>query len=242
MSGQSLVVPGRRAVRFAFQHDPNRVREILAAGQAFHDLQRENLPCPVRECSRDELDRIVDSDVAHGGVVARVLAPEPPNGLEELARLTTNSKGPVIALDGVTDPRNLGAIMRTALWFDAPAILTIKRNTAPLTPAGVKASAGAACVLPIMRVTNLSRALDALKDQGLWVYAADASATALSLSQAPKNTPAVLILGDEGYGVRPNVLKRADVSLRIEGKARPGFDSLNVAVSAGILMAWFHAE
>ncbi len=242
MSGDYLIVPGRRAVAFALQHNASRVRDIAASGRTFEDLQRENLPCPLREVEREELDGLVDSDVSHGGVMARVLAPVPPQNLHTLAQEAHQSKGPVVVLDGVTDARNLGAIMRTALWFGAPAIITIKRNTAPLTPAGIKASAGAACVLPIFRVPNLARALDSFKDEGLWIYAADASEEAEPLSRAPKNTPAVLILGDEGQGIRPNVLKRADVRLQIEGESRPGFDSLNVGVSAGVLMAWFYGN
>jgi len=242
VSGDSLIVPGRRAVSFALQHNPSRVREILASGRAYDELTKENLSCSLKEVDRDELDRVVDSDVSHGGVVARVLPPVPTQSLEDLARQAHDAKGPVVVLDGVTDARNLGAIMRTALWFGAPALVTVKRNTAPLTPAGIKASAGAACVLPILRVTNLARALDAFKDQDLWIYAADASETAEPMCRAPKNTPAVLVLGDEGQGVRPNVLKRADVCLQIEGESRPGFDSLNVGVSAGVLMAWFYGN
>jgi|ETNmetMinimDraft_14_1059893.scaffolds.fasta_scaffold14179_2 23S rRNA (guanosine2251-2'-O)-methyltransferase len=240
MSGDHLIVPGRRAVRFALEHNPGRVREILASGRTFQELKDEPLPCSVREVEREELDRIVDSDVAHGGVVAYVLPPVPPANLEALAQQAHSSKGPIVILDGVTDARNLGAIMRTALWFGSPGLITIKRNTAPLTPAGVKASAGAACALPIFRVPNLARALDSLKDLGVWVYAADASESAQDLSRAPKNLPAALILGDEGQGVRPNVLKRADVSLLIKGESKPGFDSLNVGVSAGVLLSWFY--
>ena len=234
-----LLVPGPRAVAVALASAADRVREL----QVEKDVGRLDLHVPagirVRHVDRGQLDRGVDRGVRHGGVVAIVGPPACPT-LDELASPGANleAAAPIIALDGVTDSRNLGAILRVAAFFGARAVLTPARKSAPLTSACCAASAGTACVVPVLRVKNLARALDRLREAGRWIYAADAGPESAPHTGAPRNLPAVLVLGDEGCGIRTNVLRRADVCIRIDGDPPEGLDSLNVSVASGVLASW----
>jgi 23S rRNA (guanosine2251-2'-O)-methyltransferase len=234
-----LLVPGPRAVAVALASATDRVIEL----QVEKDPGRMDLHVPsgipLRRVDRAQLDRVLDRGVRHGGVVARVRPPACPS-LDELAPKTGGdaTEAPLLVLDGVTDSRNLGAILRVAAFFGARAVITPARRSAPLTSACCAASAGTACVVPVLRVKNLARALDRLREGGRWIYAADASPGSMPHTTAPRNLPAALVLGDEGSGVRTNVLRRADVRIKINGNPPEGLDSLNVAVASGVLASW----
>ncbi len=140
----------------------------------------------------------------------------------------------VLALDGVTDPHNLGAIVRSSAALGASLIIVPRDNAAPLNDAAVRASAGAVAHVPVMRVVNLARALRQLREQGLWALAAIPDA-GTSLWDADLTLPTVLALGAEGRGLRPGVVKACEVTVRLP-LAGP-VASLNVSVFAGIALA-----
>ncbi len=138
--------------------------------------------------------------------------------------------GVVFALDQVTDPHNLGAILRTANRFGVVAVLSPKRGSASETDIVRRSSAGTSEHQPHGHVVNLARSLRVLREYGYWIYAAEASGGAVWTS--PVSFPVVLVFGSEGSGIRPNVRSVCDASLAIPGG---GFsDSLNVSVAAGI--------
>ncbi len=140
----------------------------------------------------------------------------------------------VIALDGITDPHNLGAIMRSAAAFGASAVLTTSRRSAPLNDAAVRASAGAVAHVPLVRVTNLARALRSLKKAGYWVVASLAEG-GVPMSKLDLKGAIVLIVGAEGTGVREKVAELSDFALTVH---LPGpIQSLNASVFAGIAAA-----
>ncbi len=235
------MVPGRRAVAFGVHH----ASEHLISVHCDREPEALNLTLPshvqVDRTDKAALTRMAGKGVSHGGVVAR-FDPPPVRPLNDLDPDIVEARGPILCLDGVTDPRNLGAIMRSALWFGVPMMIGPTRRTAPRSGAAAKASAGAICRMPLLRVPNLARALDGLKKQGFWIYAAGVSETAMTLREAPLNYPSVLIMGDEGIGIRPNVMKRADVVVAVPGEQMPEFDSLNVSVSTGIILSHFLRE
>lgn len=140
----------------------------------------------------------------------------------------------VLALDGVTDPHNLGAILRSAAAFGVMAVLVPKDRAAPLNDAAVRASAGAVAHVPVMRVTNLARALRQLRDQGLWTVATGADAP-MTLWECDLALPTALVLGSEGRGLRPGVARACDLVARLP-LAGP-VASLNVSVFAGAALA-----
>ncbi len=138
----------------------------------------------------------------------------------------------VVALDELTDPHNFGAIVRSAVAFGVDAILTLKDRAAPVTPVVVRASAGATEHARIVRVTNLSRALSALRERGRQVIGLDAAGELDVDGLPPTTSGRVLVIGSEGSGLRPGVRKQCDGLARIAMGSTIG--SLNASVAAGI--------
>jgi 23S rRNA (guanosine2251-2'-O)-methyltransferase len=221
------------------------VREALRAGRALDrlliargsggprlqeiiDLAREH-SVPVRFEPREALDRASNS-AAHQGVVAF-------GAVQRYAELDdVLAKGGVqllVLLDGVEDPHNLGAIIRTAHAAGASAILIPDRRAAGLTDVVGKAAAGALEHLPVVRVGNVTQTLELLKKRGFWIYGLDERGTQL-YSQTDYAQPTVFVLGGEGQGLHQLVKKHCDVLVRIPMAG--AISSLNVSVAAGIVL------
>ncbi|PKN32788.1 MAG: 23S rRNA (guanosine(2251)-2'-O)-methyltransferase RlmB [Deltaproteobacteria bacterium HGW-Deltaproteobacteria-19] len=181
---------------------------------------------------RREIDKLAGR-TSHQGVAA-LCRPYRYASLEEAAG-EGNSKGLrlVVVLDGVTDPQNLGAIIRTACCFGASGVVIPEHRAAPVTPAVMKASAGAAGRIPVAQVGNLAQALDALKGMGFWVYGTDAAGGA-EVAAVSFEGDAAVVMGSEGSGLRPLIRRKCDFLLSIPMGG--GFDSLNVSVAAGIIL------
>ena len=139
----------------------------------------------------------------------------------------------MVALDGITDPHNLGAIIRSAVLFGAHGVIVPKRRSAGLSPACEKAAAGALAYAKIARVTNLTQTIEGLKERGIWIAAAAADGEAYS---AAKLSGAIcLVIGSEGEGVSRLVRQACDFTVSIPTTGV--IDSLNASVAAGILMS-----
>jgi 23S rRNA (guanosine2251-2'-O)-methyltransferase len=136
-------------------------------------------------------------------------------------------------LDGIEDPHNLGAIVRTAYAAGASAIIVPERRSAPLTETVDRAAAGALEYLPVARVTNISRALEQMKQSGFWVYGLDERGTHL-YDKVEYTRPTALVLGAEGHGLHENVKKHCDFLVRIPMVGEVA--SLNVSVAAGVVL------
>jgi 23S rRNA (guanosine2251-2'-O)-methyltransferase len=140
----------------------------------------------------------------------------------------------ILLLDGITDPQNLGAMIRTAHCHGANGVVIPEHRTAKVTAAVVKASAGAALLTPVVCVPNLSRALDDLKARGFWIYGADSHAGRDIAGTAYEGNVG-LVMGSEGHGMRPLIRKQCDFLLSIPMRGK--VDSLNVSVAAGIILS-----
>ena len=153
----------------------------------------------------------------------------------ELDELLAGFRGPalLLVLDGVTDPQNLGALVRSAYALGAHGVVLPKDRAAGVTPAAFKAAAGALEHCPVARVTNLSRALERIKEQGIWTVALAAEADR-ELSAFDLTLPTALVLGSEGAGVRPLVRKTCDHLARIPMAGQVG--SLNVAAAGAVAL------
>jgi 23S rRNA (guanosine2251-2'-O)-methyltransferase len=187
----------------------------------------------VRQASEAELTRVAEGREQRGVVLVL------PEGrktrettLEEFLDGFEADQGLVVLLDGVTDPQNYGAILRSADQFGADLVLIPARRSASDTPAVSAASAGAVAWVPHAVVTNLTRALGQLKDKGFWIYGADMEGT--PAPQAKLTGRVALVLGSEGKGLSRLVRDTCDVVVSIPTRGR--LDSLNVSVSAGVLM------
>ena len=144
------------------------------------------------------------------------------------------SKKPVlVALDGITDPQNLGAIARTAECVGASGIIITERNSSPINSFAIKASAGALNKIPVCRVTNLASELTNLKEHGFWVVGTDLEATS-SYTDDIYDSPIIVVIGSEDKGMRPRVKKVCDHLVKIPMKGST--QSLNASVSSGIIL------
>jgi 23S rRNA (guanosine2251-2'-O)-methyltransferase len=195
-----------------------RIQEII-------DLCRA-ASVPLRFENRDALDR-ASKGVAHQGVIAFGAAHQYVElGQVEQANL-------LVVLDGVEDPHNLGAIIRTAHAAGANAIIVPERRSAPLTETVDRAAAGALAHLPVVRVTNVSQTLEHLKRRGFWIYGLDEQGVEL-YDHVDYNTPTVIVLGAEGKGLHQSVKNHCDVLVRIPMAG--AVSSLNVSVAAGVVL------
>ena len=189
---------------------------------------------PVRFEDRAQLDRIAGTR-DHQGVVA-VAAAQAAGTLEDIrsrANLEKGKSGLVVLLDGVEDPHNLGAVVRTALAAGAHGVVIPERRAAGLTDAVARASAGALAHLPVAKVTNLVRAMEQLKEWGYWLVGLDERAER-RYDQVDYTSPTGIVMGGEGGGLHELTRKRCDfvVSLPTSGPVK----SLNVAVATGVVL------
>jgi 23S rRNA (guanosine2251-2'-O)-methyltransferase len=182
---------------------------------------------------REALDRLAGTP-KHQGVVAQT-AGAAYRPFEDLVKAAAGQPGGpfLVVLDGVEDPRNLGAIARTAEAVGAGGLIVPERRAAGVTATAMKASAGALSHLPVAQVTNLARALKALKDADCWLVGLDASSPTL-YTDVDYRGPLAVILGHEGEGLRSLTLKSCDFRVRIPMLGR--IDSLNVSVAAGVVL------
>jgi len=187
---------------------------------------------PVRFEARAQLDRAAQS-AAHQGVVA-IGAAERYTTLEQ----STAGRGLHVVLDGIEDPHNLGAIVRTAHAAGAAAVVIPERRAAGLTETVARISAGALAYLPVVRVPNINRALEDLKERGYWIYGLDERGKE-SYDSIEYTAPTAVVLGAEGKGLHQTVAKHCDflVSIPMAGAAGgAGIASLNVSVAAGVVL------
>jgi len=196
-----------------------RLDEIIA-------LCRER-KIPIRIEAREQLDRAAKG-APHQGVVAFGAA-EQYASLED----TAAAGGLHVVLDGIEDPHNLGAIIRTAHAAGAAAVVIPERRAAGLTETVGRAAAGALAYLPVVRVVNINRALDDLKDHGYWIYGLDERGTH-SYEKVEFTKPSAIVLGAEGHGLHEQVAKRCDFLVRIPMAGQVA--SLNVSVAAGVML------
>ncbi|HTA72541.1 MAG TPA: 23S rRNA (guanosine(2251)-2'-O)-methyltransferase RlmB [Bryobacteraceae bacterium] len=222
--------PVREALRAARPLD----RVLIARGaggprvQEIIDLARER-SVSVRFEPREALDRASNS-AAHQGVLAFGAAQR----YAELDEVLSGAGVQLLALlDGVEDPHNLGAIVRTAHAAGASAVLIPERRAAGLTEVVAKAAAGALEHLPVVRIGNVSQTLEMLKKRGFWIYGLDQRGSQL-YSETDYARPTVLVLGGEGQGLHELVKKHCDLLVRIPMAG--AISSLNVSVAAGIVL------
>jgi 23S rRNA (guanosine2251-2'-O)-methyltransferase len=230
-------VYGTNAVSDLLQNIPDAVTAILVPGASITMADEvviadaEKLGIPIRDMPRDLLKQ--GAGGRGGARIAAEIRLATPVPLDSL-RPTDDRQPLVLMLDSVTDPYNFGAIIRSAAFFGADAVIVGRDRSAPINDAAVRASAGAVAHVPVIRVANLARAIKDLKGMGIWVYAASASAT-IQANQADLDRSLCLVMGAEGKGIRPRIEALADETISI-GQPK-SVASLNVSVSAGILLA-----
>jgi 23S rRNA (guanosine2251-2'-O)-methyltransferase len=234
----SETIYGMHAVRVLLERHPERVLKVRLAqqrddprGRAIEELARRHgrtLERVDAQALRQQL-----GDVAHQGVAAEVI-PLPPWNEDDLLTALAGARSPLIlALDGVQDPHNLGACLRSADACGALAVIVPRDRAAQLNATVRKVAAGAAETTPVVAVTNLVRTLKLLKDASLWVVGADAEG-GKEAWQVDLTGGVVLVLGAEGAGLRRLTQEQCDFLVRLPRLG--ALESLNVSVAAGMLL------
>ena len=227
-----MIVYGINPVIEAIRAHPKRVRFVGVTRDQSTRMQKvlgeaKNAGVAVRVMTTNEIDKLTHRAV-HNGVIADVDAGVYADFHDVMNDEATKL---VMILDGITDPQNFGAILRVADGFGVDLVVLPEHESVGLSPAAVKASAGASEWVPVTQVTNLARAIETLKEKGFWVYAAAADGDpAATIDFTGK---VALVMGSEGKGARRNVLEHCDrrVSIPMFGHV----DSFNVASAAAVL-------
>jgi 23S rRNA (guanosine2251-2'-O)-methyltransferase len=227
-----MIIYGVNPVLEAIRSHPERVRYVGIARE--HTARHQKLIAEakksgvsVRNMVGEQIDHLAGRGV-HNGVIAEVSQGAYADFDDAIASDATTF---VLILDSITDPQNLGAILRVADGFGVHLVVLPEHESVGLTPVAVKASAGASEWVPVAQVTNLARAIEALQKRGFWVYGAAADGDAPSAIDFKGRV--ALVLGSEGKGIRRNVLEHCDrvVTIPMSGHV----DSFNVATAAAIL-------
>lgn len=230
-------VEGRQAVRELLRAGRRRVRQVLMVAPGRTDALdeiadlAEAAGVAVRVVGRDQIDAMALTDAPQG--VIATAAPVPERDLSDLLR--RRSDGPVpflVVLDGVTDPHNVGAVMRSALCAGASGLVVGRHRSGHLGPAAVKAAAGAVEYLPVATVAGIPAALSLMVEAGVWTVGLDAGGGASLWDLGVATEAVAVVLGAEGRGLSPLVRQRCDVVAAVP-MAGP-LDSLNVSAAAAL--------
>ena len=208
-------------------------RGVQAATLKEFERAARSADVPLKQVPRIQLDQALKT-TQHQGVAAQL--PELKTSDLEAVFALAAERGEqllLVLLDHLTDPRNVGAIIRSAEALGAHGVVMEERRSAPLSAVVVKASAGATAHLPLVMVSNLSQTIDRLKERAVWVYGADADAE-LTPEQIDWRRDAALVIGSEGSGMRRLVRQRCDEIVAIPLRGNVG--SLNASVAAGVLL------
>lgn len=236
----SLWLYGLHAVAAALANPARRLRRLLLTEEAEASLQgrlAQPWPLPVEHVERGRLEHLLGRDVVHQGAALLADPLTPPPLAQALER-----GGPVLVLDQVSDPRNVGAILRSAQAFGAAAVIVQERNAPDETGALAKAASGALEKVPLLRAVNIARTLVALRAAGCWVVGLDAGGGTLS-GPAFAGRRVALVLGSEGEGLRRLTRETCDEIVGIampgadmRGTDKAGLDSLNVSAAAAVAL------
>ncbi len=215
---------------------PQKVLKIYIARERKRKVeeimkQASGLGIPVLLVSRRDLDTMTGTG-KHQGVAARLKPYRYASIQDILGRWrSSGEKAFILILDSIEDPQNLGSLLRTACCAGLHGVIIPKDRACQVTPAVVKASAGASEYIPLARVTNLARTIEELKEEGIWVVGMEGGAP-LSIYEADLNLDLAVVIGSEGRGIRPLVREKCDllVSLPVRGR----INSLNASVAGGI--------
>lgn len=233
-------IEGRNPVREALRAGRRLRKIMLAEGvntrQAIDEIvaAASAARVPIERVPRQVLDRMATGR-SHQGVIAEADPYRYRSWEDAVGAATERGEVPLLlAVDGVTDPGNLGSLIRSAEAAGAHAVLVPKRRAAPVTPTVEKASAGALEHLPVDLVTNLERALDRCKKLGVWVVGLEGEATTSIWECDLLTEPVVVVVGAEGKGLSRLISERADALVRIPMRGRVG--SLNASVAGAVAL------
>ena len=240
-SDESEMVTGRNSVVEALRARIPATTLYMAARIEFDDRVKEILQLatsrgiPILEVMRPELDRLAGFDSVHQGVALKVPPYEYAHPLELLDKVISRGQVPLlVALDGITDPRNLGAIIRSVAAFGGHGVIVPQRRSVGLTASAWKTSAGAAARTPVAMATNLTQTIKAYKERGVFVLGLDGGGTVSLPQLALAKEPVLVVVGSEGKGLSRLVTENCDAVVSIPISAST--ESLNAGIAASVTL------
>lgn len=229
-------ISGVNPVREALRAEGIAIREMMVARsdqraqELLQSARQKNIP--VRRETRESLSALLGHS-HHQGIALHV-EEYPYTSLESLLERPLDEREPLIVLDCVQDPQNLGALIRSGCFLGAKGVVIPQDRSARVTSTVIKVAAGATSYLPVIQVTNLIRALELLKEAGIWIVGLDVEG-ARSLYEADLTVPVALVVGNEQKGIRQLVKKHCD--LLVEIPARGQIQSLNASAAGAVALA-----
>lgn len=239
MKQDKIYIYGKHALTEALRNNPKSVDRIFSASKIDGELADLVRDANVRvdQLRQGGMPDGIEKNATHQGLIGRVslrALVRPYKPFIESLKVTKDTC--LIVLGEIQDPHNVGAIIRSAAAFGAAAVLMPEHNQAPVSGAVVKVSAGMAFKMPLVQIPNVNMTLEDLKKRGFWIYGLDGSAKQSVVSEE-FDQPTVIVLGNEGDGIRQKTLELCDIPLSIP--MSPDCESLNVAASAAVaLYAW----
>jgi 23S rRNA (guanosine2251-2'-O)-methyltransferase len=225
---------GLHAVEAALNNPARKINRLLMTENAEHKLSAgiAKRSLAVERTSPRDLDRLLGPDTVHQGALLETELLEEPL-LADLAEAAAGGGGPLVVLDQVTDPHNVGAVLRSAAVFGASGLIMTRRNSPPLNGTLAKSASCALEVVPVVLAQNISRALSDLRDAGFTILALDGEASAL-IEDEPLTGAIAIVLGAEGKGLRQLTRETSDKLVKIATGG--AIDSLNVSNAAAIAL------
>lgn len=235
---QKAYMYGKHSLEEALESAPQAIKKVFLSLDANdkalrNKLAKHAIPVNMLKSGR-EADRMVGADTAHQGVIAIIdtdaLLVDFKDFIKTLSPTPSTS---LVLLDELTDPHNVGAIIRSAAAFGVSGVLIPVHNQAPITGAVVKSSVGMVFRIPLISIGNVNYAIDKLKDIGFWIYAL-AMEGQKTAEEEDFSKPSLFVVGNEGRGIRQKTFERCDTTLRIPMHSR--CESLNASVSTAIVL------
>ena len=241
VSNKNQTIYGLHSVRAALLNDKRVHFELILHENNRNFVREFNLKATkITILNKKEFEKLYRSEQSNQGIILKTKEFERPSLSDFLKNEDNQSKSIILALDQLTDPQNIGSIMRSCALFNCKGIIISKDNAPELTPSLFKAASGAAEVVNYFRVTNLKRTISNLKKHNYWVYGFDSSNNGNSkLSFAKKS---VLVFGSEGKGMRELIKKECDEIIKLEMKVNLKYqiESLNVSNATAIALHEFY--
>lgn len=231
VSQKDIYLYGKHPVSLAFENKRRIVREVLLLSSSVDKIK---LPknTPFKIVSKDQLDALVGKEAVHQGIVARC-QPLPQYDIADILDEVVDDKALFVILDQVTDPHNIGAVLRSAAAFNAKAVIVPQNGAPDETGVLAKSASGALELIPLIKVKNLTRAMDELKENGFWCIGLDGYAKQ-SVYQTKLPKKCVIVMGSEGDGLRRLTSESCDGTVKLP--MNPAVESLNVSNACAIAL------
>lgn len=228
-----LIIYGRHAVISALKNPNRNILKLVITPENRREIDRLGMVLPISVVDRKEFSKFLPEDAVHQGFALFCSRLESIDILDLIAMAEEKERCHVLILDQVTDPQNIGAIIRSCAAFGTLGLVVQDKNSPLESGAMAKAAAGTIEFVPVARVTNLSRAIEQLKDNGFWVMGMDGYAD-VTIDKVNKDGKIAIVMGSEGKGMRRLVQENCDTSVKLP--ISPSVESLNVSTAAAIAL------